>query len=283
MKKRLPILALCLLALLAPAARAGQKPPLVMTYVEWDFAVVSSHVAKVVIEEKLGVPVELLSVSVPVMWASIVSGDSDFMVTAWLPVTHANYIKRYAGQFDLLGTVLSGGHNGWVVPDYVPVKSIPELAKYKKEFGGQIIGIDAGSAYMELCEVAMKEYGLDDWELVDGSGATMAAALADAIRQNKWIVVTGWAPHWKFGRWKLHFLDEPKKVFGGEEEIRSVARLGLDKDFPEVHRFLQHFSFNDLDQAAQEMARNQEPGADPLANARKFVADHPDIVARWLR
>ncbi len=33
---------------------------------------------------------------------------------------------------------------------------------------------------------------------------------AEAIRKKQWIVVTGWSPHWMFGRWNLHYLDDPK-------------------------------------------------------------------------
>jgi glycine betaine/proline transport system substrate-binding protein len=75
--------------------------------------------------------------------------------------------------------------------------------------GGRIIGIDPGAGIMAASEKALIEYELD-YELVEGSDATMVATLKQAIDNNKWVVVTGWAPHWKFATWDLKFLDDPK-------------------------------------------------------------------------
>ena len=65
---------------------------------------------------------------------------------------------------------------------------------------------------MKLSEQAVQDYGLDKLELMEGSGATMTAALASAIKDKKWVVVTAWSPHWMFGKWDLKYLDDPKKA-----------------------------------------------------------------------
>ena len=69
------------------------------------------------------------------------------------------------------------------------------------KFQGRIIGIEPGAGLMSASEEAIKEYGLSEYTLMDGSSATMTAALAEAIANEEWVIVTGWTPHWKFAAW----------------------------------------------------------------------------------
>lgn len=57
----------------------------------------------------------------------------------------------------------------------------------KDKLGGRIIGIDPGAGIMAASEKALIEYELD-YELVEGSDATMVATLKQAIDNNKWAV-----------------------------------------------------------------------------------------------
>lgn len=75
---------------------------------------------------------------------------------------------------------------------------------------GKIVGIEPGAGIMSATEKAVEEYGLD-YQLQDSSSAAMAASLQKAINNKEWIVVTGWTPHWKFAKWDLKYLDDPKK------------------------------------------------------------------------
>ena len=278
-------LALALTAMLipgiAPSALAAKK--LTVVYVEWDCATATSYLVKAAVEEKFGVEVELLSVSAAAMWSSVASGDADVTVAAWLPATHASYAKRLEGKYENLGPLVSGARLGWAVPGYVTIDSMKDVGAHAKEFKNIVTGIDAGAGIMELSEKAMKTYGLDGMVLQDGSGATMTAALGDAIRRKEWIVVTAWSPHWMFGRWDLKYLDDPEKVLGESENINTIVRLGLKKDMPEVYAFLDAFSYNDIAQLQTLMAWNQEKGADLLANAKRFMKENPELAASWFK
>ena len=275
---------LCLILVFAcTAAFAADKKPVRIVYVEWPCAVATTYLAKVVIEEKLGYPCEILPVSVAVKFKSLELGEADATVCAWLPNTQKTYWEAVKDKVEDLGALVGGARLGWVVPDYVPYKSIEELKGKAKEFDGKIYGIDPGAEYMTTSEEAIKGYGLDGFELVAGSDAVMVAMLADAIKRQKPVVVTGWAPHWKFGRWDLHFLDDPKGYFGTAEEIHTLVRKGLKEDMPEVYAFLDKFAYVDTKQLQTLMAENEEKGADPLENAKKFVREHPDQVESWLK
>lgn len=282
--KKIILLAVAFLLAFTGAAQAASKDakPVRIAYVEWDCARATSNLVKAAIEDRLHRKVELLPVSAGAMWMAVASGDVDATVTAWLPVTHGDYLKRLEGKVRDLGPLVDGARLGWAVPDYVTVNSIAELDAAADRFGGRIIGIDPGAGLMRMSEDAIKAYGLKKMQLVEGSGATMTAALADAIRRKEWIVVTAWSPHWMFGRWQLKYLDDPKGALGGMESIHTVVRKGLDKDMPEVFAFLDRFAYADTAQLQTLMAWNNEEGADPLTIARRFMKEHPALVDSWL-
>jgi glycine betaine/proline transport system substrate-binding protein len=262
-------------------AFADKKPTVKIAYVEWACATASSNVAKTVIESKLGYKCELLPVSAAAMYQALAGGDVDAITTAWLPVTHKDYMAKIKDKVVDLGPNLKGARLGLVVPSYVTIDSVDQLNANAKKFDGKIIGIDPGAGLMGMAEKAMTEYDLKDMELLEGSGAMMTAMLGNAIKKNEWIVVTGWAPHWKFGRWDLKFLKDPKGVFGVEETINTIARQGLKKDMPDVYKFLDAFFWTTGD-IGQVMVWNQD-GMDPADSAKKWVKENPEKVAAWLK
>jgi glycine betaine/proline transport system substrate-binding protein len=281
--KLLSILGACLCAMMLFSGTALAKGKVEIAYVEWDCAVASTSVVQAVLQERMGYDVEIIPVAAAAMWSAVATGDVEGMVTAWLPETHADYMKRFEARLDDLGPIVGGAKLGWAVPAYVDLDSIADLKGKSGQFRGRIIGIDPGAGLMRLSEQAIEEYGLNEYTLMEGSGATMTAALADAIRNNQPVVVTAWSPHWMFGRWDLKYLDDPKGVLGGEEAIHTVVRKGLEKDMPEVHAFLNSFRWESPEQLQMVMAWNQEPGTTPYQNAVKFINEHPELVNSWVK
>lgn len=149
----------------------------------------------------------------------------------------------------------------------------------KDQFKGKIIGIDPGAGIMQATDVAVEQYELD-YEVIEGSDATMAAALKQAIDTQEWVVVTGWTPHWKFARWDLKFLDDPKKAYGEAETINTIVRLGLKEDMPEVYEVCDNFKW-DGKQIGAAMALAEEVGNDEEA-ARQWVEENQELVNSWL-
>lgn len=283
MKRLVTLLAvLALVATLAvPSFAAGKKVKL--AYVEWDCAAASTNIVKAVLQERLGYDVEILPVAAAAMWQAVASGDVDGMVTAWLPITHADYLKRFKDKVEDLGPITGGAKLGWAVPSYVTVDSITDLNKNADKFDGKIIGIDPGAGLMRVSEQALKDYNLDNFELMEGSGATMTAALSNAIKNKKWIIVTAWTPHWMFGKWDLKYLKDPKGVLGNEEHIDTIVRKGLKEDMPEVYNVLKNFKYTDVNQLQTVMAWNQEPGSDRYENALRFIKENKAQVDGWLK
>ena len=278
---RLMLFITAILILLGGTSIAEQKN-VRLAYVEWDCAAASTTLVQAVLQEKMGYKVEILPVAAAAMWQATATGDVDGMVTAWLPVTHAEYYERVKDKVENLGPIVHGARLGWAVPSYVTIESITQLNDHAEKFNGRIIGIDPGAGLMSLSEKAIEEYKLDKMELIEGSDATMTAALENAIKRNEWVVVTAWSPHWMFGTWDLKYLEDPKKVLGEEEQIDTIVRKDLKKDMPEVYAFMDRFSWKDAKQLQMVMAWNAEPGADRYENAKKFIKENEDQVNQWI-
>ncbi|MCG7335656.1 glycine/betaine ABC transporter [Sporosarcina sp. ACRSM] len=143
----------------------------------------------------------------------------------------------------------------------------------------QIIGIDPGAAIMTTTEKAIEEYGLTDWNLVSGSGATMTAALKKAYDKEQPIIVIGWTPHWKFAEFDLKFLEDPLGLYGGEEQIRTLGRLGLADDLPEAHQILSRFKWTEEDMS--EVMRAIQEGEREEVAAQNWIDANEEKVAEW--
>ncbi|MGN7410682.1 glycine betaine ABC transporter substrate-binding protein [Sporosarcina sp. SAFN-010] len=152
-------------------------------------------------------------------------------------------------------------------------KTAGEMVDYK------ITGIDPGAGIMEATDRAISDYGLDKWELTTGSGAAMTAALKKAYDKEEPIIITGWTPHWMFTKYDLKYLDDPKGSYGGEEEIHTIGRLGLEKDCPEAHQILQNFKWDEEDMGEVMIAVID--GEDPEVAAENWIKDNKDKVAEW--
>jgi glycine betaine/proline transport system substrate-binding protein len=274
------VAALAALAAVGTSALAADKGDVELAYVEWSSEVASTNLVKAVLED-MGYDVKITPVSAAAMWQAVGSGDVDGLVAAWLPTTHNHYLEQVSDKVVDLGPNLVGTRIGLVVPAYVEIDSIEDLEGAAERFDGKIIGIDPGAGLMSKTETVLEDYDITDLTLVEGTGPIMTAVLGDAIEKEEWVVVTGWTPHWMFAQYDLKYLDDPKGIYGGEEEIHTIVREGLKEDMPEVYAVLDNFSWTP-DQMAELMVMNQERRADPLKNAQRWIAEHPDIVASWM-
>lgn len=148
-----------------------------------------------------------------------------------------------------------------------------------KQVDYKIIGIDAGAGIMQSTETVIKEYGLTDWKLIEGSGAAMTAALDKAIKKQEPIIITGWTPHWMFAKYDLKYLEDPKGIYGGDEQIHTIARKGLKEEEPEAYKTLDQFEWA-ADDMAQVMVAVHD-GQEPSIAAKAWIEANAHKVAAW--
>lgn len=261
------------------ASTSSESKEVKLVYVEWSSCTAATHVAKAVLEQQ-GFKVKAISVSGAAMYSALANGDADATVCAWLPSTHANYYAKVKDQLTNLGPNMTGTRIGLVVPDYVTIDSIDQLAAHADQFQNRIVGIDPGAGEMGITQKAIEAYKLP-LKLIDGSGATMTAALKSAIDNKQWIVVTGWTPHWMWARWNLKYLADPKGSYGGAEDIDTLARKGLQQDMPKAYAALDGFHWTP-EQMQQVMAADQKPDTNAEENAKAWVDSHAELVSGWV-
>nr|WP_246168743.1 glycine betaine ABC transporter substrate-binding protein [Paenibacillus antarcticus] len=263
---------------------SGEKAKKIkLAYVAWDSEIASTNVVKEVLESKLNYKVEMLQVDAGPMYVGVADGSVDGMVSAWLPSTHGeNYYEPNKDKLEDLGANLIGTKNGLVVPTYMDIKTIEDLKKEDvgKSVDHTITGIEPGAGIMSQAEKAITEYDLNKWNLLGSSSSAMVKVLQDAYAKKEPIVITGWTPHWMFNDMELKYLDDPKKVFGGNEEIHTLVRLGLKEDHPAAYRFLDQFEWTPEDM--ESVMGDISAGMPEEEAAKKWVEANEAKVNQWI-
>lgn len=259
----------------------GEKK-LTIPYVSWATEIASNHVIKEVLEE-VGYDVTLKEVNTGAMFIAVADGAADAMISAWLPYTDVSYWEKFEDDLVDLGPNLKEAPLGLVVPSYMEIESIEDMKENNHDVGDStdwtITGIDPGSGQMLITEEAMDIYGLAEWNLQATSDASMMAALDRAIQREEDIIVTLWSPHWAHADYDLKYLEDPKGVFGEPDDIKTLARKGLEQDSPVAYQILQQFEWekDDLEAVMVEISN----GMKPEEAAKKFVEENKDLVAKW--
>ncbi|WP_399360298.1 glycine betaine ABC transporter substrate-binding protein [Thiohalobacter thiocyanaticus] len=249
----------------------------------WSDAEFVTKLAARILEQELDYDVELIQTDIAPQYQGLSTGDIDIMLMSWQPGTHADYIEKLGNKLVNLGLLYTHARLGWVVPAYIPeseVSSIADLknAQVKDKLDDTITGIDPGAGLTRLSKQAIEDYGLD-YELQISSGAGMTAALDRAIRRNEWIVVTGWSPHWMFGKYDLRYLDDPKGVLGSFERVHAVARKGFYQDDIEAAGFFSRMQLP-IDDLQAAMYDAQESSYEEAVT--RYIDNNPERIRYWL-
>ena len=131
-RKTVIVLLGIVVALLATACGGGAKETITLVENPWPASELNVAVAKIIIEQELGNPVEIVALDENVQWDALSAGDADASLEVW-PSGHGERIISY---IDDLGTVEHGGRLGpvggigWYVPTYV-VDENPALATWE--------------------------------------------------------------------------------------------------------------------------------------------------------
>ncbi|WP_211327036.1 glycine betaine ABC transporter substrate-binding protein [Chitinophaga flava] len=248
-------------------------------YVNWAEGVAMTQLAKHLLQEK-GYTVTLKNADVAPIFAAVAGGDADVFLDAWMPVTHKTYMQTFGDKITVLNTNYDSARIGLVVPDYVKARTIEDLVKEKASFGGKVVGIDAGAGIMTKAEDAIREYNLG-YQLQSSSEAAMMATLKKSIDEKLPIVVTGWEPHQMFARFKLRFLEDPKKVFGETEKIQTIANSEFTVKDTTAVNFFRKFKLNSEELSSLMNVMAEADGKED-AVIKKWISEHKALVKEWM-
>ncbi len=254
----------------------GEKGAVSILYPNWAEGIAITNLAKVALEDN-GYEVSIKPIEPGPIYASLAKGDADLFLDAWLPNTHREYWEKYGDRIDKLGESFSDGTTGLVVPKYCKEKSIEDLKLAEETYDGKIIGIGSGAGIHNNTEKAIEAYGLP-FKQITSSGPAMIASLQKAYDKEECIVITGWKPHFKWARFDLKYLEDPKEIYP-KDVMAILARKGFKEDFPELTEFFGDFNLSEKE--LYDLMAEVKDADDPLTAAQSWYKENKRLVNKW--
>ncbi|WP_341523951.1 glycine betaine ABC transporter substrate-binding protein [Pseudomonas sp. G.S.17] len=264
-------------------AHAADPAPIRIGWVNWSDTEIAVKLANAALEDHLKQPVKLVLADIGIQFQAVANGNIDLIPMVWLPSTHKAFYDKYRDKLEDLG-VLYEGRIGMAVPTSIPVSEIASIEDLNKpavreKLGGKILTSEVGNGQYKLTEKAIQEYKLDGYKMVASSESGMLSELDRNLKRDKWSLINAWSPHWMFSKWPLRYLDDPKHVFGGAEQIHAVARKGFSAEHPDVARFFANFKIPQAD-LEKLMAAARDSSSDKVV-AEYYAANKPRFAAMF--
>jgi len=174
------------------------------------------------------------------MYASISENKNAFHTSGWLPSTHREYFDKYGDDIEAYKSsdIIEKPSLSLAVPEYMDdIDSMADLKDNKKlgkSLNWTITGVDPRTGIMKKTDKAIEDndYGLGDWKLDEGSEAEMISELMEKYEKQEPIIITGWTPHWIFNELDMKMLDDPNKIYAGEDDHINLV---FNKKFADKH------------------------------------------------
>ena len=280
----------CTTPLLTQAAEPAQCGLIRFADVGWTDITVTTAVTRQVFSE-LGYRTQVKRLSVPDTYKAMQDGKIDVFLGNWMP-SMENDIKPYAanGSVKTLGANLEGAKYTLAVNQAAydgGVKNFADLARFSKELGGKVYGIEPGNDGNKLIQqmIDKNAFGLAGFSLVESSENGMLAQVKRAEHLKQWVVFLGWAPHPMNNQLQLYYLDGGDEFFGpnyGGATVYTNVRAGLGEQCPNVTRLLKNLRFS-LEMESYLMGAILNKNTNPRREAKAWLKANPQVLASWLQ
>ena len=205
------------------AAGSAHAADIVIGVPNWASVNATAHVLEVVIEDNLGLDVELQNGTNPIVFEAMDSGSMHVHPEVWMPNQqnlHDTYVKDKGSV--VMNTNPVQAEQGMCVPSYIAeeydIKSIDDLSDPDKIAifdtdgnGTPEVWIGApGWASTVVEKIRAKSYGYDQmFELTEYEETIAYANLANATTAGDPWIGFCYSPHYIFVTQDLHVLEEP--------------------------------------------------------------------------
>ncbi len=269
----------------AGVARAADEHAIAIGVNNWAENIAVANLWKALLARK-GYTVSLLPGDKAIIYGGVAQGKLDLTFEVWLPSADGAPYASVASRVEKIGPWFARAALGLAVPDYVKIDGVDQLNAHAAELTHDgkptIFGIEPGSGLMKLTAQARTAYGLD-YTVLPSSEAAMLLALERAEKRHEPIVVTLWNPHWVWARYPMHYLKDPKQVFGQPDAIYAIARAGFGAAHPDVARWLAAWKMDDQTLGSLMNDIRAAGDGDPQKGVARWIGENPDRVAAWLR
>ncbi len=307
------------LALSLMGATAAQAADVVIGVPNWPSVRVTAHVLKTVMEENLGLEVELQNGTNPVVFEAMDSGSMHVHPEVWMPnqVNLNNKFVKEKKSVKMNPNGVAGDQAMCVTKDTaerIGIKDLSELSNpdMAKNFDtdgdgkGEIWIGAAGWASTNVEKIRAKSYGYAETMKLKEMDETLALAEVDnAVAKKQNIVFFCYTPHHMFALHDLVILKEPAydeakwKVIQPTDDPEWLAKsnagvawntaylhihyaVGLEKSQPAAAQMLSKVKL-DTDTVSAMTYALVVKKEDPAEFAKKWVAENGKIVDAWLK
>jgi glycine betaine/proline transport system substrate-binding protein len=257
--------------------------------VGWSDIAATTGMASVVLEG-LGYKPTVTIASIPIAFAGMKKKQIDVFLGYWNP-SMTPQIEPFVkdGSIKVLDVPnLVGAKYTLAVPTYLfdkGLKTFADIAKFEKELGGKIYGIEPGNDGNALIAGMIKDnkFGLKNFKMVESSEAGMLIEAQRAIKKDQAIVFLGWEPHPMNVQMKMSYLSGGDDIFGpnlGEAKVYTAIPPSYEKKCPNVYAFLKNLQYTtDIEnQVMGPILKKVKPNV----AAKDFLKKNPGTVDKWL-
>ncbi|MCG3420686.1 glycine betaine ABC transporter substrate-binding protein [Oceanobacillus jordanicus] len=148
-----------------------------------------------------------------------------------------------------------------------------------EELDYTITGTEPGAGQTKKNEEVLDSYdNLAGWEQELSSAGAMLSQLSKAIDNKEPIIFSAWSPHYKFAKWDLKYLKDPKGIHGDEEKITTIARKGLKDEMPEAYTIIDRIQLElpDVEEALLEAQEKEYAEV-----VKDWAKENQETVAEW--
>jgi glycine betaine/proline transport system substrate-binding protein len=287
-------------------AASGDKETINIVANAWTASALNAEIAKQLIENELGYPVEVVAIDENAMFTGLSDGSLDVALELWPSgVTPDEQAFIDDGTVVNIGELGAIGKIGWFVPQYV-IDEHPDLATWEgfadpanaalfatAETGdlGRFLGTDP--SYSQYDEAIIANLGLPFKVVFSGSEPATVAELDARVAANEPIVMYWWTPTAAVAKYNLVNVALPEyseECYADtaaidcdypEDVLVKVASSQLADKAPDVQAFLEKFTITTDDQLSM-LPLVEIDGEDASDVAAQWITDHEDVWSAWL-
>ncbi|OWZ82990.1 glycine/betaine ABC transporter substrate-binding protein [Natranaerobius trueperi] len=254
--------------------------------VEWPGVTQKTYVISEVLDN-LGYDTTIDNYSLPVILEGMQAEDLDAFTGTWFQTWGTPLHESLEnGEVIHISTQLDETNYGPAVPKYVfeaGITSLDNLYENSDKFNYTYYGLEAGNDGNQLMIDAFDQniYNLGGWDIIETNTAAMLTEMQQKIEQGEWVVFSGWEPHWMNVVLEMEYLDDPKGIWGEDEEVGTIVRRGLKDDDSNLYKFFSQFDINNeiQNEWIYEYSKNER---DPEIVAKEWVESNLDLVKLWV-
>jgi glycine betaine/proline transport system substrate-binding protein len=308
MKKRylLLVLAIAVGAACGGGGGGGGTETINLVANNWTASALNTEVARQLIENELGNPVEVVAIDENTMFTGLSDGTLDAVLEIWPSGITADEQAFFDdGSVLNIGELGAVGKIGWFVPSYV-IEENPELADWEgyqdpavaamfasAETGenGRFLGTDP--SYSQYDEAIISNLGLPFEVKFSGSEAATVAELDRAFAAGEPILMYWWTPTAAVAKYELvnvtlpaysaECYTDPAQIDCDypEDVLIKAASAQLEEKDPAVLEFLRAFSISNEDQLSMLPAVEID-GEDAADVAARWITENESVWSTWL-